>query len=50
MAMDYAHLGVLNKFKAENQETEMEEGRVIVGPENIVTIRVIVVHCAQNRS
>ena len=50
MAMEFAHPGVLNKLKGENQAMEMEEGRVIVGPENIVTTRVIVVHCAQNRS
>ena len=50
MAMENAHHGVLNKPKVENQATEMEEGRVIVKAESFATIRVIVVHCAQNQS
>ena len=50
MAMENAHHGALKTFRVENQAMEMEEGKVIVRPENIVTTRVIAVHCAQNRS
>ena len=50
MAMENAHHGALKTFRAENQAMEMEKGKVIVRTENIVTTRVIVVHCAQNRS